>query len=102
MTGTETKTLRAMIERYAAGVPTGEETAAFETFGALKAALNAGTLRAAERDADGQWHANAWVKTGILLGFRLGKIAPAAVGGPFPFYDKDTYPLRDIGPNDGG
>ena len=43
------------------------------------------------------WHANAWVKAGILLGFRLGRVRPAATGGPFPFFDKDTYPLRALG-----
>lgn len=101
MTVTESGTLRATIERYIADVPSGAETAALEAFTALKQALNAGSVRAAERDASGRWRANAWVKAGILLGFRLGKLGPAAVGGPFPFYDKDTYPLRDIGPNDG-
>ena len=87
--------LRASIERYAAEVPRGEERRARQVFEALKQALNAGAVRAAERDADGRWRANAWVKAGILLGFRLGKIG-AAVGGPFPFYDKDTYALRPL------
>jgi 2,3,4,5-tetrahydropyridine-2-carboxylate N-succinyltransferase len=82
-------------------VPSGEEKKALEAFRALKAALNAGTVRAAERGADHQWRVNAWVKSGILLGFRLGRLGPAAVGGPFPFYDKDTYPLREIGAGDG-
>jgi 2,3,4,5-tetrahydropyridine-2-carboxylate N-succinyltransferase len=93
--------LRASIERYAGGVPQGEEKKALEAFHALKVALNDGTARAAERGVDGHWRVNAWVKTGILLGFRLGRLGPAAVGGPFPFYDKDTYPLRAIGPGDG-
>jgi 2,3,4,5-tetrahydropyridine-2,6-dicarboxylate N-succinyltransferase len=93
--------LRAAIERYGSGVPPGEEPKALAAFQALKAALNAGTVRAAEPGPDRIWRANAWVKTGILLGFRLGRIAPAAVGGPFPFYDKDTYPLRAMGPGDG-
>jgi 2,3,4,5-tetrahydropyridine-2-carboxylate N-succinyltransferase len=93
--------LRAAIERWAGGVPDGQEADALAAFAELKRLLNAGAVRAAERDADGRWHANAWVKTGILLGFRLGRIAPAAEGGPFPFYDKDTYPLRAIGPDDG-
>jgi 2,3,4,5-tetrahydropyridine-2-carboxylate N-succinyltransferase len=95
------KDLRPAIERYAQGVPPGEETAALEAFLALKAALNAGTVRAAERGAEGRWEVNAWVKAGILLGFRLGRIAPAATGGPFPFYDKDTYPLRALSESDG-
>jgi 2,3,4,5-tetrahydropyridine-2-carboxylate N-succinyltransferase len=93
--------LRAVIERYAQGVPSGEEPAALEAFQRLKGALNTGAVRAAERAADGRWHANEWVKAGILLGFRLGRIGPAATGGPFPFYDKDTYPLRAIGPEHG-
>ncbi|HEY3012978.1 MAG TPA: 2,3,4,5-tetrahydropyridine-2,6-dicarboxylate N-succinyltransferase [Gemmatimonadales bacterium] len=93
--------LRAAIERYSAQVPPGEEPAALEAFRALKAALNRGTVRAAERNPDGHWRVNSWVKTGILLGFRLGRTAPAATGGPFPFYDKDTYPIRPLGPGDG-
>src|SRR5262249_43921538 len=93
--------LREAIERFAGGVPTGQESEALAAFESLKAALNRGEIRAAERGADGAWRANAWVKNGILLGFRLGKISPAALGGPFPFFDKDTYPLRAIGPQDG-
>jgi 2,3,4,5-tetrahydropyridine-2-carboxylate N-succinyltransferase len=95
------ETLRAAIERSTDAVPAGEEGAARAAFLELKAALNAGTLRAAERHPDGSWHANTWVKAGILLGFRIGRLAPAATGGPFPFYDKDTYPLRRVGPDDG-
>ena len=96
-----TEELRAQLERFHAGVPPGKEGQAREAFEALKQGLNRGELRAAERGRDGVWRANAWVKQGILLGFRLGKIAPAATGGPFPFYDKDTYPLRALGPDDG-
>jgi 2,3,4,5-tetrahydropyridine-2,6-dicarboxylate N-succinyltransferase len=93
--------LQTTIERYAAEVPAGEEGAARAAFLDLKKALNAGTIRAAEKDAAGNWRTNAWVKAGILLGFRIGRLAPAATGGPFPFYDKDTYPLRPVGPDDG-
>jgi 2,3,4,5-tetrahydropyridine-2-carboxylate N-succinyltransferase len=98
---TETSGLRAELERFAAGVPRNEEAAALDAFRTLKVELNAGRVRAAQRGPDGRWRANAWVKSGILLGFRLGKIGPAATGGPFPFYDKDTYPLRALGPEDG-
>ena len=99
--GQSTASLRAAIERYARTVPPGEETQALEAFQELKAALNRGAVRAAERGVDGVWRANAWVKAGILLGFKLGQTGPAATGGPFPFYDKDTYPLRAIGPDQG-
>jgi 2,3,4,5-tetrahydropyridine-2-carboxylate N-succinyltransferase len=88
--------LRREIERYAAEVPQGQESAALEVFQQLKAGLNAGSIRAAERRPDGRWEVNAWVKTGILLGFRLGRICAVALGGPFPFFDKDTYPLRPM------
>jgi 2,3,4,5-tetrahydropyridine-2-carboxylate N-succinyltransferase len=84
------------IQRYAHQVPAGQESAALEAFQALKRALNAGTVRAAEREANGRWRANAWVKAGILLGFRLGRIVPVATTSPFPFFDKDTYPLRRL------
>jgi 2,3,4,5-tetrahydropyridine-2,6-dicarboxylate N-succinyltransferase len=93
--------LRTAIERYAGGVAPGDEAKALEAFQALKAALNTGAVRAAERGPDGNWRANAWVKTGILLGFRLGRIGPAATGGPFPFFDKDTFPLRSLDQADG-
>ena len=94
-------TLRATIERYASGVPEGEESTARAAFVELKSALNAGTVRAAERGPDGTWQTNTWVKAGILLGFRLGRLAPAATGGPFQFFDKDTYGLRPIRADDG-
>jgi 2,3,4,5-tetrahydropyridine-2,6-dicarboxylate N-succinyltransferase len=92
--------LCSIIERYAHHVPGGEESAALEAFQALKEALNVGSVRAAERGTDGRWRANAWVKAGILLGFRLGHIVPQAGASPFPFYDKSTYPLRRLSPED--
>ncbi len=94
-------TLRTRIERYADGVTGGEESAARAAFVELKTALNAGTVRAAERGPDGTWHTNTWVKAGILLGFRLGRLAPAATGGPFQYFDKDTYQLRPVSVDDG-
>ena len=93
--------LRTEIERFAAGVPAGEEAQALEAFRTLKTELNAGRVRAAERGPDGIWRANGWVKAGILLGFRLGRVVPAIPGSAFPFYDKDTYPLRAFGADDG-
>ena len=101
MSPDDVKALEAALARYAGPVAPEDEGAARAAFVELKAALNAGAVRAAERGADGQWRANAWVKAGILLGFRLGRITPAATGGPFPFYDKDTYPLRRATIDDG-
>ena len=93
--------LRTEIERYARGVPQGDEAKALRAFEALKQLLNSGTVRAAEPAPDGSWRVNPWVKSGILLGFRLGGVTQVLTSGPFPFFDKDTYPLRTIGPAEG-
>ena len=93
--------LREAIERYAEAVPPGEEAEARRRFEELRAALDAGTVRAAERGTDGAWRVNAWVKRGILLGFRLGNLFPFAPGNPFPFFEKDTWPLRRFRMEDG-
>jgi 2,3,4,5-tetrahydropyridine-2,6-dicarboxylate N-succinyltransferase len=93
--------LQATIERFAAGIPAGEEVLALQAFEQLKAGLNAGTIRAAVRDADGTWRVNGWVKQGILLGFRLGSVTAMAKGGPFGFFDKHTWPLKQVSVADG-
>jgi 2,3,4,5-tetrahydropyridine-2-carboxylate N-succinyltransferase len=64
---------------------------------ALLGALERGAVRAAERGADGEWRAVPWVKRGILLGFRVGRIVEMSIGGHhgeprFAFFDKHTYP----------
>jgi 2,3,4,5-tetrahydropyridine-2-carboxylate N-succinyltransferase len=92
--------LRSAIERYDGTVALEDREEALRTFRRLMAALNAGTVRAAEKRGDGTWQANAWVKRGILLGFQLGRIAKTEFGS-FPYYDKDTFPLRAVGPADG-
>lgn len=61
----------------------------------LLTALEAGEVRSAEKGDDGTWRANAWVKQGILLGFRVGEMEKQSVG-PFAFFDKDTYPTRSF------
>jgi len=88
--------LREEIESLAAR-PGGEFTAADRAvFEELKAALNRGEVRAAERKEDGQWHVNSWVKQGILLGFRMGKLTDMSGGSSLRFLDKDTYPIRAV------
>jgi 2,3,4,5-tetrahydropyridine-2,6-dicarboxylate N-succinyltransferase len=75
---------------------TEEHRRTFETF---KAALNCGEARAAEPDAGSKtgWRINAWVKKGILLGFRMGKLVDMSVDrGRQPFFDKDTYPVKAV------
>ncbi|MCA9565497.1 MAG: 2,3,4,5-tetrahydropyridine-2,6-dicarboxylate N-succinyltransferase, partial [Myxococcales bacterium] len=64
-----------------------------EIVDALLAALNDGTLRAAEKDDEGVWRANATVKKGILLGFRLGRVEVQSED-PLLFSDKHTFPIK--------
>jgi 2,3,4,5-tetrahydropyridine-2,6-dicarboxylate N-succinyltransferase len=63
----------------------------------LRAALETGELRSASPDASQPtgWRVNAWVKQGILLGFRLGALEemPSA---QLSFVDKLTYPVRQF------
>ena len=70
------------------------DRAVYEDF---KSALRRGEIRSAERDTDGTWHANAWVKQGILLGFRMGKMVEMSQSTEtLRFFDKDTFPLRPM------
>src|SRR5881275_2216603 len=93
--------LRENIEDLSAreaGTYSDEDFALFDEF---KAALNRGEIRAAERDADGKWQTNAWVKRGILLGFRMGSIIEMTPSGaPLQFLDKHTYPIRKFSTGD--
>jgi 2,3,4,5-tetrahydropyridine-2-carboxylate N-succinyltransferase len=70
---------------------TADDRVVFDNF---KAALNRGEIRAAERSADGTWLVNSWVKQGILLGFRMGRLVDMSAASGLRFFDKDTYPLR--------
>jgi 2,3,4,5-tetrahydropyridine-2-carboxylate N-succinyltransferase len=68
-----------------------------EIFEEFKAALRTGDIRSAEKDAAGNWHANAWVKQGILLGFRMGRLVEISQPTEtLKFFDKDTFPVRPM------
>jgi 2,3,4,5-tetrahydropyridine-2-carboxylate N-succinyltransferase len=87
---------RALAERLEAfhALPAealGEEARA--AFDALRQGLERGLIRAAEPGPHG-WNVNGWVKKGILLGFRLGKIVAFDDPGLLRFLDKDTFPPR--------
>lgn len=70
-----------------------------ERFNEVLAVLETGELRVAEKTG-GEWKVNTWVKEVILAGFRLGKITDMSAG-QFPFFDKDTYPVRGFRQEDG-
>jgi len=74
--------------------------AAREAFIELRQALDRGEVRSAEPDAAAPsgWRVNTWVKQGILLGFRFGDtIDLSGDHGRWPFYDKDTMPMKKPG-----
>ncbi len=57
--------------------------------------LDAGTLRVAQREADGAWVTNQWAKQAILLLFRLTANRLIDADAPHPYWDK--VPLKFTG-----
>jgi 2,3,4,5-tetrahydropyridine-2-carboxylate N-succinyltransferase len=93
-------TLEAEIVRLVSEGGGAEREAVRAAFAKLREALSTGAARAAEPDPASPigWRVNAWVKQGILLGFRFGDTVDASMDhGRWPFYDKDTLPLKRPG-----
>jgi 2,3,4,5-tetrahydropyridine-2-carboxylate N-succinyltransferase len=91
--------LRARVEALVAAGASAEREEARACFAELRAALSRGEARAAEPDAASAtgWRVNAWVKQGILLGFRHGDVVDVSMDhGRLPFFDKDTLPLKRL------
>ena len=90
--------LKASIEHLASLGEVERDPEARKTFLEFRDALTQGEVRAAEKK-DGHWTVNAWVKQGILLGFRLGELSEMG-GGTLSFVDKDTFPARRFAVDD--
>ena len=88
-------TLKTAIERLSTRETISNPDEARPTFFDFRAALTRGEVRAAEK-VDGRWVVNAWVKQGILLGFRLGELQQVSDGDVLAFVDKDTFPARRL------
>jgi 2,3,4,5-tetrahydropyridine-2-carboxylate N-succinyltransferase len=98
-----TRLLENQIAQYfAAGPAAVNDPDAMTAFLALRAALETGHLRSASPDPASPtgWRVNAWVKQGILLGFRLGVLHDFSAGA-LSFVDKHTYPVRHFAASDG-
>jgi 2,3,4,5-tetrahydropyridine-2-carboxylate N-succinyltransferase len=96
--------LQADIERLFEQNPSSYAGADFQLFADFKSALNEGRVRAAEPCPSERtgWRVNAWVKKGILVGFRMGQIVDMSVDPERqPFLDKSTYPVKRVGAQDG-
>jgi 2,3,4,5-tetrahydropyridine-2-carboxylate N-succinyltransferase len=86
------QSLKSAIERLALMGEVEQKPEARKTFLEFRDALTQGKIRAAEK-IDGHWLVNAWVKQGILLGFRLGELTEMG-DARLSFVDKDTFPAR--------
>lgn len=91
--------LKAAIEGLASLGEVERDAQARQIFLAFREELTKGHIRAAEK-INGAWAVNAWVKQGILLGFRLGELREMG-GASLGFVDKDTFPARRFGIQDG-
>ncbi|HSZ60561.1 MAG TPA: 2,3,4,5-tetrahydropyridine-2,6-dicarboxylate N-succinyltransferase [Terriglobales bacterium] len=88
-------TLKSSIESLINHEPISNQNEARQTFLEFRAALTRGAIRAANK-INGRWVVNAWVKQGILLGFRLGELTEMSDGDVLSFVDKDTFPARRL------
>ncbi len=91
--------LQAQIEKLFDQPPDSYSAEHLARFAEFKEALNSGRIRAAEPHPDSKtgWRVNAWVKKGILLGFRMGAVVDMSVdSGRLPFFDKSTYPVKPV------
>jgi len=96
--------LEAEIERLFDDQPEVFTEEHFRLFQRFKDELNAGRVRAAQPDpaSPSGWRVNAWVKKGILLGFRMGALVDMSVDAARqPFFDKATYPVKRLTAADG-
>jgi 2,3,4,5-tetrahydropyridine-2,6-dicarboxylate N-succinyltransferase len=91
-----TSELKFAIEALYASATIADPSAARRTFADFRAGLTRGEIRAAEK-INNRWTTNAWVKQGILLGFRLGELKEMSDGDVLNFVDKDTFPARRVG-----
>jgi 2,3,4,5-tetrahydropyridine-2-carboxylate N-succinyltransferase len=87
-------------ERLAAITPATDRMEIVKTIAAFLSELEHGEIRSATRDDDGVWHAQPWVKQGILTAFRFGAITESG-SGALTFIDKDTMPTRRFRVDDG-
>jgi len=87
------QSLQASIERLFSLKEVERDSEARKVFLEFRHALTQGKIRAAEKSGQ-RWIVNAWVKQGILLGFRLGELSETGDGRGLSFVDKDTFPAR--------
>ena len=96
--------MQAELEYFFDNKPDQYPKEAHEAFAELIRGLNSGKIRAAEPDPTSPtgWKVNAWVKKGILLGFRMSAVVDCSIDRDRqPWFDKSAYPVKQIGAEDG-
>jgi 2,3,4,5-tetrahydropyridine-2,6-dicarboxylate N-succinyltransferase len=91
--------MQAEIEKLFDNKPEAYTDHDFDLFQRFKQGLNSGEIRAAEPDGSTKtgWRVNAWVKKGILLGFRMGTVVDMSINpARQPWFDKATYPVQHL------
>ena len=89
--------MRTEVEQLFDEKPATYSDGHFALFERFKQALNEGRVRAAEPDASASsgWRVNAWVKKGVLLGFRMGAVVDMSIDpARQPMFDKSTWPVK--------
>ncbi|KAA3660612.1 MAG: 2,3,4,5-tetrahydropyridine-2,6-dicarboxylate N-succinyltransferase, partial [Calditrichaeota bacterium] len=87
--------IKTAIESHFDGTETLPENELATVISAFFARLENGEVRSAQPTADG-WYTNAWVKKGILLAFRLGRLKNYTGNQQIAFFDKDTIPTQNF------
>lgn len=86
--------LRERVLALAALPPSAWGAAGLAAFEELVAGLEAGDLRPSEEGDEG-WFGHAWIKAGLVLGVRLGRVIEAEAG-PLRFLEIDTLQPRSL------
>jgi 2,3,4,5-tetrahydropyridine-2,6-dicarboxylate N-succinyltransferase len=95
-TGADLKQLQARVETLFPLAADALPPDAEQVVNTLLEELEMGRVRAAVRGPDKIWRAVGWVKRGILVGFKAGKLVEQGSAGAFRFFDKHTYPTREF------
>jgi 2,3,4,5-tetrahydropyridine-2-carboxylate N-succinyltransferase len=96
--------MQAEVEKLFDEKPASYSEQNFALFARFKEALNQGRIRSAEPDASTRsgWRVNAWVKKGVLLGFRMGAVVDMSIDvARQPLFDKSTWPVKHLTPESG-
>ena len=87
--------LKSDIQAFSSGEMEDRE-AARGAVSDLVSLLESGEVRSAEKNDDGEWKANRWVKEGILLAFKVSDLEEFG-----DYKDKDLLPPQDTSSLDG-